>query len=74
MHTMSLRMPNYLKKAISDVCLDEKISLNQFILNALSEKVSADIIEQKASKASKDRFLNALKKVPNNEPLDEDRL
>jgi hypothetical protein len=77
MQTMSLRMPNYLKLAVSDVCQGEKISLNQFIINALSEKVSAlqtvDIIEQKAKKASKEDFLNALSQVPNNEPYENDR-
>ncbi|MDD2829541.1 MAG: hypothetical protein PHW18_08215 [Sulfuricurvum sp.] len=78
MQTMSLRMPDYLKSAVSDVCGAEKISLNQFIINALSEKVSAlqtvDIIEQKASKASKKDFLNALNQVPSNEPYEDDKL
>lgn len=75
---MSLRMPDYLKTAISDVCKQEKISLNQFILNALSEKVSAlqtvDIIEAKAKNASKEKFLEALKMVPDREPLEGDGL
>jgi len=78
MQTMSLRMPDYLKVAISDVCQSEKISLNQFILNALSEKVSAlqtvDIIEKKASQASKEDFMYALSQVPSNEPYENDRL
>ncbi|RUM71509.1 MAG: toxin-antitoxin system HicB family antitoxin [Sulfurovum sp.] len=78
MKTMSLRMPDYLKNAINDVCTNEKISLNQFILNALSEKVSAlqtlDIIEQRAKRASKESFLDALSKVPSVEPDKRDRL
>jgi hypothetical protein len=78
MHTMSLRMPDYLKLAINDVCKNEKISLNQFVLNALSEKVSAlqtiDIIEQKSSKASKEDFLYALSQIPDNEPYENDKL
>jgi len=78
MQTMSLRMPDYLKLAVSDVCQGEKISLNQFIINALSEKVSAlqtvDIIEKKAKQASKADFVNALNQVPSNEPYDNDRL
>lgn len=75
---MSLRMPDYLKSAVNDVCQGEKISLNQFIVNALSEKVSAlqtvDIIEQKAKKASKEDFLKALSQVPSNEPLENDKI
>jgi len=78
MKTMSLRMPDYLKNAINDVYTNEKISLNQFILNALSEKVSAlqtlDIIEQRAKRASKESFLDALSKVPSVEPDERDRL
>jgi len=78
MKTMSLRMPDYLKLAVSDVCRGEKISLNQFIINALSEKVSAlqtvDIIEKKAKRASKKDFLYALGQIPNNEPYENDKL
>jgi len=78
MKTMSLRMPDYLKNAVNDVCANEKISLNQFILNALSEKVSAlqtlEIIEQRANRASKESFLDALSKVPSVEPDDRDKL
>ena len=78
MKTMSLRMPDYLKNAVNDVCANEKISLNQFILNALSEKVSAlqtlDIIEQRAKRASKESFLDALSKVPSAEPDERDKL
>ena len=78
MKTMSLRMPDYLKNAVNDVCANEKISLNQFIVNALSEKVSAlqtlDIIEKRAERASKESFLEALSKVPSVEPDERDRL
>ncbi len=78
MKTMSLRMPDYLKNAVNDVCANEKISLNQFIVNALSEKVSAlqtlDIIEKRAKRASKESFLEALSKVPSVEPEERDRL
>jgi hypothetical protein len=78
MQTMSLRMPDYLKSAVYDVCQGEKISLNQFIINALSEKVSAlqtvDIIEKKAAQASKEDFLTALSQVPSNEPSEDDKL
>ena len=78
MKTMSLRMPDYLKLAIGDVCKNEKISLNQFILTSLSEKVSAlqtvDIIEKKAKEASKEDFLYALSQVPSNEPKKNDKL
>ena len=78
MTTMSLRMPDYLKNAVNDVCSNEKISLNQFIINALSEKVSAlqtlDIIEEKAKRASKEDFLMALGQIPDTPADERDRL
>ncbi len=76
--TMSLRMPSYLNKALQDICDDEKISKNQFILSALSEKIASlqtvDIIENRAKRASKESFLNALKSVPSNKPHEDDKL
>ena len=39
------KMPDYLKLAVSDVCQGEKISLNQFIINALSQVPSNDPFE-----------------------------
>ncbi len=53
-------------------------NLKKFIMNILSEKISAlqtvDIIEQKAKKASKKDFLDALNQVPNREANENDRL
>ena len=76
--TMSLRMPSYLNKALQDICDDEKISKNQFILSALSEKIASlqtvDIIENRSKRASKEKFLNALKNVPSDEAQEDDRL
>jgi len=76
--TMSLRMPSYLNKALQDICDDEKISKNQFILSALSEKIASlqtvDIIEKRAKKASKESFMEALKSIPSNEPETDDKL
>ena len=78
METINIDIPDYLKSAIKDVCENEKISLNQFVLNALSEKVSAlqtlDIIEKRAEKASKEVFLEALSQVPDKEPMKGDVL
>jgi len=72
MTTMSLRMPDYLKAAANDLCADEKISLNQFILNAMSEKISAlqtlDIIEQRSRRASRNAFDKALASIPDRAP------
>ncbi len=76
--TMSLRMPSYLNRALQDICDNEKISKNQFILSALSEKIASlqtlDIIEERAKKGSREDFLKVLQKVPDDEPQENDRL
>ncbi len=78
MITTTLRIPTYLKKAVDDVCIDEQISINQFVLNAIAEKISSlqtfDMIEQRANKGSEEQFLKILSKVPSNEPAENDKL
>ncbi len=78
MKTTTLRIPTYLKKAVDDVCIDEQISINQFVLNAIAEKISSlqtfDMIEQRANKGSEEQFLKILSKVPSNEPAENDKL
>ncbi len=75
---MKQTMPSYLNKALQDICDDEKISKNQFILSALSEKIASlqtvDIIEKRAKRAKKEKFLDALKSIPANEPKEDDKL
>lgn len=77
-NTMSIRMPEYIKHTLNDVCQKEHISLNQFIMTAIAEKLSAlktvDIIEQRAVKGSKEKFLQALAKVPDVIADEQDRL
>ncbi len=78
MITTTLRIPTYLKKAVDDVCMDEQISINQFVLNAIFEKIFAlqtfDIVEQRAKKGNEEEFLKILSKVPSNEPAENDKL
>ena len=75
MSTVSLRLPNFLHKEVKNIAKDEGISINQFISTALAEKMSAlkteEYLEQRAKKASRKKFDDALSKVGNNHPLDE---
>jgi len=52
--------------------------VNQFIAMALAEKVSAlmtaDWLEEQARRGDRTKFERALAKVPDREPLEEDRL
>lgn len=56
----------------------EKVSINQFISSAVSEKISAllteDYLKIRAKKAKKDDFRKILAKVPGRRPLPGDEL
>ena len=78
MSTLSIRIPDYLHEQVKNLAANEKISINQFITLALAEKLSAlmteDYINEKAKRASRDKFFKALEKVPDVEPEEYDRL
>jgi len=78
MAAVSLRLPDSIYKFAKELSSQDSVSLNQFIATAVAEKVSAlnteAYLSQRASKASKKKFLNALDKVPDIEPEEFDRL
>ncbi|MFO0873304.1 MAG: toxin-antitoxin system HicB family antitoxin [Phycisphaerales bacterium] len=78
MSTMSIRLPNSLHARARDLAQREGVSLNQLIATALAEKMSAlmtvEILEERAGRGKRSRFLAALAKVPDREPEEFDRL
>jgi hypothetical protein len=54
------------------------MSINQFIASAVSEKMSAyttvDYLEERAKRSDSKKFKKALKKIPDVEPEDRDKL
>lgn len=78
MSTLSLRLPDSLHEEIKILAKKEGISINQFISSAVAEKMSALLTESylrdRALKGSKKSFLNAMSKVPDVMPSDEDKL
>jgi hypothetical protein len=70
----ALRIPDYYKEDIEAV--KGNVSLNQFIVNAIAEKVSSlktlDYLEQRALKGSKEHALSIFKNASKNKPSDED--
>jgi len=78
MSTLSLRIPNSLHTQIRQLAKQEGISINQFLASAAAEKMSAllteEYIEARAKRASLKKFQNVLKKVPDLEPEDYDRI
>jgi hypothetical protein len=72
----ALRIPDYYKKEIE--ALKGDVSINQFIVNALAEKIATlktiDYLEERAKKGSREHALSLLKKVPDREPSEDDKL
>ena len=78
MSTLSLRIPNSLHEQIRKLAKREGISINQFVASAASEKMAAllteEYLEERAKRASKRKVQAVLKKVPDVEPENFDRL
>lgn len=78
MSTISLRLPESLHKRVRKLAEREDISINQLIATALAEKMSAllagEYLEERAKKGSRKKFVQALSKVRNSEPDEQDRL
>ena len=72
----ALRIPDYYKSDIDS--LKGNVSINQFIVNALAEKISSlktlDYLEERANNTSVNNMLNLLGKVQDIEPLGYDKL
>ena len=78
MSVLSLRIPESIHTKVKEISKKEKISINQFIASALSEKLSAfmteDYIQRRAKNASEKKFIAALKKVPDVQPDENDKI
>jgi len=71
MTTLSVRIPDSLHKAMKELAAKDGYSMNQFLVTAAAEKLSAldtlDYITERARKADLkefDRILNAIPEVP----------
>jgi post-segregation antitoxin (ccd killing protein) len=78
MSTLSLRLPESLHRKLAELAKREGVSINQLISSAAAEKVAAllteEYLEERAKRASRKRFKNALSKVADIDPDDIDRL
>ena len=72
----ALRIPDYYKAEIEN--LKGNVSINQFIVNALGEKIATlktmDYLEERAKRASTEKMLEILNNVPSVEPDEKDKL
>ena len=78
MSTLTLRLPKSLHEKIKELSQDEGISINQFLVTAAAEKMSAllteDYLATEAAKASRADFNRVMQAVPDVEPESYDRL
>ena len=78
MSALSLRLPNSLHNRVKLLSLKDHVSINQFVTSAVAEKISAldteDYIQHRARRASRARFLQAMKRVPDVKPARGDEI
>ncbi len=78
MSALSLRLPKSLHERLRELAREEGISVNQFVVLAVAEKVAAistiEYLEERAKRGSRERFLEILNKAPDVEPEEFDRL
>lgn len=77
MGSLSLRMPDSYHTAVKEIASKDNISINQFIVSAVAEKIASfetqKYLEQRADKATVEKFKYVLSKVPGVEPADFDK-
>lgn len=76
--TLTLRLPKSLHGRIKDLAKSDGISINQFLVTAAAEKMSAlltqNYLEEEAAKGQRGNFEKVLKAVPHIEPEPFDQL
>lgn len=67
MSALSLRLPKSLHEQLRELAREEGISVNQFVMLAVAEKVAAistiEYLEKRAKQGSRERFLEILNKA-----------
>ena len=78
MSALSLRLPKSLHEQLRELAQEEGISVNQFVMLAVAEKVAAistiEYLEKRAKRGSRERFLEILSKASAVDPEEFDRL
>jgi predicted transcriptional regulator len=78
MTTLSIRVPDSLHRAIKELATKDGYSMNQFLITAAAEKVSAvetvDYLRHRAKRANLEEFDRLLSMVPDSEPDPGDEL
>ena len=78
MSALSLRLPKSLHEQLRELAQEDGISVNQFVMLAVAEKVASistiEYLEKRARRGSREKLLAILNKAPEVEPKESDRL
>ena len=78
MNTISLNLPDSLRKHIRELAEKDHVSIDQFVASAVAEKISAlmtkDYLEERAKRGKKDKFAKAMAKISDMEAQEFDRI
>ena len=78
MSALSLRLPKSLHAQLKELAQEEGISVNQFVMLAVAEKVASistiEYLEKRARRGNREKLLEILNKVRDVEPEPFDRL
>lgn len=78
MSALNLRLPNSIHRHIKEIAQKEGVSINQFILSAVAEKISAimteDYLHKRANRANRAELKTILDHFPHRKPLPGDEL
>ena len=76
--TLTLRLPKSLHAIIKQQAREDGVSINQFLVTAAAEKVSAlltqDYLQKEAEQGKREDFLKVMQAVPRIEPEEYDKL
>lgn len=78
MSAINLQLPKSLHAQLNALAQEEGISVDQFVVLAVAEKVAAisaiEYLEKRAQRGSREKFLEILGKAPDVEPEEFDKL
>ncbi len=78
MSTLSVRFPDSVHDAVKSYAKEDNISINQFVISAVLEKLTAldteKYIEKRGLSGSKEKYLKVLKKAPHTQPREDDAI
>ena len=78
MSALSLRLPKSLHEQLRELAQEDGISVNQFIVLAVAEKVASistiEYLQKRAKRGSREKLLAVLDKAPDLEPDESDKL